>query len=180
MKKTEAIDEIINQLGKLDNLTKNNAKAYVAQTKSIIIDIFSENSDEYRFFENFNLVLDLTFYHKETFDQHLLDRKEELRAHLTNCVETLGRNREIKQEKESRRNFLSNLNNLTLWSLFVPIIIGTFYIGQYVGQEKTNLENIHLQRENYNLQDRYDSLAKSSIITIPKISNDKPSKESQK
>lgn len=165
MKKKEIIQKLNNQLDKLDNLTINQGEDYVDQTKGIIVDVFSRDSEEFKRIDKIQMKLDVIPYVEKTFIDDFNRKKEKLKGILTDCIKTVDAGYSIK--KKLKTNMFSDLSRFQLFQAISGIIIGTATIvvpiAFYLGSEKQNLETTRLMIENNELKRKIDSLTSASI-----------------
>lgn len=165
MKKEKIIQKLNSQLDKLDNLTIDQGEDYVDQTKGIIVDVFSQDSEQFKRIDKIKMKLNVFPYVEKTFIDDFNRKKEKLRGFLNDCIETVDADYSIK--KKLKTNMFSDLSRFQLFQTISGIIIGTATIitpiAFHFGSEKQNLDTNRLMIENNELKRKIDSLTSASI-----------------
>lgn len=158
MTKKDKIDSINRLKNQLNNLKIEEGKVFINNCKAAIRSVFGRDSEEFSFFDDFEIDLVTGFSTQEFAQSHFQRRKNELLIFFEGCIETINNNIETKK---SKTNILSDKNNLELFSILFGIASIVFGVGFYFGTEKINTEYVLLKIENEKIHNANNLLLES-------------------
>ena len=170
----KAIDLLQSQKQKLVDKSFFEETVWLNQTSSLILDIFGEKSEEYKFISSFSFTMrESTYLDSSTIDAYKLEKSRTIFNFLHSCIDTII---EKGINKLPKQNFLNKLSDTAIWTIVGVGVPGLLSIGLFFGNMYSDKQNIELRQEN--------KLLKKSLFTLRpltnKITNNRPDTVIQK
>ena len=130
MKKAQAVDILSTQKSKLqvDGVLKN--ELWLSQTRSLLISIFGENSEELRRFSAFRSYPPSVYLLRPDMDSIVAGAIADITAFLNNCIETV----QLRGVSVTLRpNFLARISDTWLTFILGLLLTTTFSAGFWFG-----------------------------------------------
>jgi hypothetical protein len=161
MTKKKAINILIKQRDKIDDINSPNDETWVFQTAEYIRQFFGDSSTQFSYISQFSFIVKYSNRdNDESVRQWLAQKPRDAKQFLNNCIEDITH---TGLYKKPTVNFLSKLSDTAIWTIIPFVLTVVFSSGYLLGQYFADIKNIELRQELKKYQDN----SQSTITTFP-------------
>ena len=171
MKVSKAIKILEFQKEKLETIESLNDRTWEIQTRSYLINFFSENSPEVNFLSKDKFfVSQYNNYGIKSASEIKRDTNDQIKIakdFIDNCIKTLqDRNKLYKPP-----NFLTRLTDTAIWTTITIAVPGLLLVGSLFGKYLSDTQNFELKQQVKTLKDSLLILRSSTLPNTHPISD---------